>query len=115
LQKNTYLTSFQSSYAGNKMGFNPPTMGGMGVNDRILGSDKHHGAMNSNNSGGEPSSPFPTMPFFLPSMNGNALPNIGNNTGITSMASPSERSHPSETPAKPQRDGGASNRNSKFF
>nr|CAH0102460.1 unnamed protein product [Daphnia galeata] len=103
------------NFTGNKMGFNPPTMGGMGVNDRILGSDKHHGAMNSNNSGGEPSSPFPTMPFFLPSMNGNALPNIGNNTGITSMASPSERSHPSETPAKPQRDGGASNRNTKMY
>jgi hypothetical protein len=96
------------------MGFNPPSIEGMGVNDRLLGPDKHQGAINNNNSV-EPKSPFPTMPFFLPSMNGNALPNIGNNTGITSMASPSERSHPSETPAKPQRDGGASNRNSKFF
>jgi hypothetical protein len=95
------------------MGFNPPTMGGMGVNDRILGSDKHHGAMNSNNSG-EPNSPFPTMPFFMPSLNGNALPNIGNNTGIASATSSGERSHPTETPVKQQRDGGSSNRNSKF-
>ncbi len=96
------------------MGFNPPNMGGIGANDRILGSDKHHGAMNSNN-GGEPNSPFPTMPFFLPSMNGNALPNISNGTGIVSIAPSGDRSHSSETPAKQQRDGSSSNRNSKFL
>nr|SVE85421.1 EOG090X0464 [Daphnia pulicaria] len=102
------------NFTGNKMGFNPPNMGGMGVNERILGSDKHHGAMNSNNSG-EPNSPFPTMPFFLPSMNGNALPNISNSTGIVSIASSSDRSHSSETPAKQQRDGSSSNRNTKMY
>ena len=95
------------------MGFNPSTMGGMGVSERLPGSDKHHGAMTSNSSG-ELNSPFPTMPFFLPSMNGNTLPNISNSAGIVSIASSGDRSHPSETPAKQQRDGSSSNRNSKF-
>ncbi len=97
------------------MGFNPPSgaMGGMGVNDRILGSDKLHGAMNSSNNGGEPTGPFPTMPFFLPSLNGNALQNMANNTG--NMASAGDRSHPSEAPAKQQREGSSTNRNSKLI
>lgn len=94
------------------MGFNPPS-GAMGVNDRILASDKLHGAMNSNN-GGEPTGPFPTMPFFLPSLNGTALQSMGSNTAMSSMSTGSEHSvHPSETSAKPQREG-SSNRNSKF-
>ena len=94
------------------MGFNPPpgALGGMGVNDRILGSDKLHGAMNSTN--GESTGPFPTMPFFLPSLNGNALQNMANNSAVTSIAPPSDRSHTSETPTKQQRDGNSSNRNS---
>lgn len=92
------------------MGFNAPSVGGMGTNDRILGSDKHPGAMNSNN-GGELNGPFPTMPFFLPSLNGTAMPNMGN-TGA--MASSGEGSHSSETTGKQQRDGSTSNRNSKF-
>jgi hypothetical protein len=96
------------------MGFNPPSIEGMGVNDRLLGPDKHQGAINNNNSV-EPKSPFPTMPFFLPSLNGYTAPNIGNNTEIVSMASSGDRSHRSETPFKPQSEGGFSNRNSKFF
>jgi hypothetical protein len=55
------------------------------------------------------------MPFFLPSLNGYTAPNIGNNTEIVSMASSGDRSHRSETPFKPQSEGGFSNRNSKFF
>ena len=100
----------QNTFKGNKMGFNPPS-GAMGVNDRILGSDKLHGSMNSNN-GGEPTGPFPTMPFFLPSLNGNALQNMANNTG--NMAAAGDRSHQSEAPAKQQREGSSGNRNSEL-
>lgn len=92
------------------MGFNAPTVGGMGTNDRILGSDKHPGAMNCSN-GAELNGPFPTMPFFLPTLNGAALPNMAN---AGAMASSGEGSQSSETTGKQQRDGSSSNRNSKF-
>lgn len=103
---------------GNKMGFNhaPGALGAMAVNERILGSEKLPGAMNSANGSDPASSPFPTMPFFLPSLNGAALPgNLANN--VTQMTPAGEHPSSAESPAgKHQRDGSTSGRsNSKLY
>lgn len=78
------------------MGFNPNATG---LNDRLLsGADKLHGGdqqqqqLLSVNGGGHPP-PFPTMPFFLPSMNGNALQNMAAAAAVAN----SERGAQTET------------------
>jgi len=95
----------------------------MALNERMMASDKLHiNSMNSINSGiggTEPGNPFQNMPFFLPSLNGNALQSMAANN-INSMAT-GERggslhpSHcPTEAPTK-QRDAASTNRNSKHY
>ncbi|KZS13645.1 Transcription factor SOX-5-like protein [Daphnia magna] len=85
----------------------PPHLSAM----NFTGSDKHPGAMNCSN-GAELNGPFPTMPFFLPTLNGAALPNMAN---AGAMASSGEGSQSSETTGKQQRDGSSSNRNTKMY
>ncbi|XP_059352562.1 transcription factor Sox-6-like isoform X2 [Daphnia carinata] len=85
----------------------PPHLSAMS----FTGSDKHPGAMSSSN-GGELNGPFPTMPFFLPTLNGAGLPNMAN---AGAMASSGEGSQSSEPTGKQQRDGSSSNRNTKMY
>lgn len=97
------------------MGFNPASgaLGAMGLNERMLSNEKL--PMNNANGSDPATSPFPTMPFFLPTLNGGAMPaNLANNG--TQMTPIGERHSSGESPAgKQQRDGSASGRsNSKF-
>lgn len=100
---------------GSKLGFNSPSssLGVMGGNERILGSDKMNTSL-TNGNGSEQSNSFPALPFFLPSLNGTALQNIAANPAMTSVASTGDRSSTESHSSKQQRDSSnSSNRNSK--
>lgn len=99
------------------MGFNQAAGLAMANNDRSMGSEKMHtNAMNGTANGDQAS--FPSVPFFLPALNGAALQNMAN-SNIHPNAS-AERSNPlqsqcqSDAPAK-QRDAPSTNRNSNYF
>ncbi len=97
---------------GGGSSFNPPTSLSLASSERLMASSSDKGGVALGGAGADAPTPFPSMPFFMPSMNGAAMPGLAANGAMASQNDRSGSMHaghcPTESPAK-QREGQTAN------